>query len=159
MALLVYRELICLSQTWILSLLSYCSALPRSPFLRCCWGSRAYAPPGHGWRARGKTGDGAWTIAFNRAILWQIRPQTHPAPKSVCKPKNFGVQHVPFQRFSPLPYMAGQRYIVPGFNRLAAAALLTGFILTLMLLNYFGGRQKTSASFLIVIWHHLRAKK
>lgn len=40
---------------------------------------------------------------------------------------------------------------MPGFNRLAAAALLTGFILTLMLLNYFGGRQKTSASFLIVI--------
>lgn len=37
--------------------------------------------------------------------------------------------------FSLLPYMAGQRYIVPVFNRLAAAALLGG--LTLVLLNYF----------------------
>lgn len=33
--------------------------------------------------------------------------------------------------------MAGLRYIVPVFNRLAAAALLRGFILTLLLLNYF----------------------
>lgn len=64
-----------------------------------------------------------------------------------------------FGAFSPLPYMAGQRYIVPGFNRLAAAALLTGFILTLMVLNYFGARQKTSASSLVVISHHLHAAK
>lgn len=32
-----------------------------------------------------------------------------------------------FVAFSPLPYMAGQRYIVPVFNRLAAAALFRGF--------------------------------
>ena len=39
--------------------------------------------------------------------------------------------------FCPLPYMAGQRYIVPVFNRLAAAALLGGFVLTLVVPNYF----------------------
>lgn len=38
--------------------------------------------------------------------------------------------------------MAGQRYIVPVFNRLAAAALLTGSVLTLVLLNYFEKPEK-----------------
>lgn len=42
-----------------------------------------------------------------------------------------------FCAFSPLPYMAGQRQLVPVFNRLAAAALLRGSALTLLMLNYF----------------------
>lgn len=42
-----------------------------------------------------------------------------------------------FGAFCPLPYMAGQRYIVPVCNRLAAAAPLGGFDLTLVVLNYF----------------------
>lgn len=33
--------------------------------------------------------------------------------------------------------MAGHRYIVPVFNRLAAAAQLRAFILTLVVLNYY----------------------
>lgn len=47
-----------------------------------------------------------------------------------------------FGAFAPLPYMAGQRYIVPVFNRLSAAALLRGFILTLVVLNFFLKREK-----------------
>lgn len=37
--------------------------------------------------------------------------------------------------------MAGQRYIVPVFNRLAAAALLRGSVLTLVVLNYFWSKK------------------
>ena len=37
--------------------------------------------------------------------------------------------------------MAGQRYIVPAFNRLAAAALLAGSVLTLAVLNYFWSKK------------------
>lgn len=50
-----------------------------------------------------------------------------------------------FGAFAPLPYMAGQRYIVPVFNRLSAAALLRGFILTLVVLNFFFEARKAWA--------------
>lgn len=41
--------------------------------------------------------------------------------------------------------MAGQRYIVPVFNRLFAAALLRGFVLTLVVLNFFFEARKAWA--------------
>lgn len=53
-----------------------------------------------------------------------------------------------FGAFAPLPYMAGQRYIVPVFNRLSAAALLRGFILTLVVLNFFFFEARKAWAFL-----------
>lgn len=61
-------------------------------------------------------------------------------PKHLFQNSNSGINVYNmryFGAFSPLPYMAGLRYIVPVFNRLAAAALLRGFNLTLVMLNYF----------------------
>lgn len=91
---------------------------------------------------RKKTGIGRKCEALVE-LVWSPR-SLDPIPYSFqcsnsrineCKARYLG-------SFSPLPYMAGQRYIVPVFNRLAAAALLGGSVLTLVLLNYFWSKSK-----------------
>lgn len=69
-----------------------------------------------------------------------LKPSLHPIYDS--NPGIIERKKPHFGAFSPLPYMAGQRYIVPVFNRLAAAALLLGFsFLTLVVLNYFWSKE------------------
>lgn len=77
-----------------------------------------------------------------------LRAQCKPIPDSKSGINERKGAH--FCAFSPLPYMAGQRQLVPVFNRLAAAALLRGFTLTLQMLNYFWSKAEKRRLFWLV---------